>query len=594
MKKRKRKSGAFLFGLVIAALATVGYGAGQGWFRAEEAEALEGVPVRRGPLRISELSRGNLESKNAVRLINRLEGQSTIIELAEEGTYVEEGDLVCAFDVSSLEDRRVTQQIDVNASEAELTKSVEQYEIQKIQNESDRDEAELALELARLDLEKYVDLETLPEDYDPSTDDIPQDGEWAHELTQAKDAIHLAQLELAQAEEDLRWTEELHEKGFETRTALERDTLSVEQAKIQLEQARREYDLARKFGYQRRLAELKAAVQRADRDIEKVRKQAVARLADLKAERESDRYRLERERERMKEIERQLEYGKIYAPISGILVYSRDGGRRRDSGDVPQEGGTVHERREIATIPREGGMTVDVSLHETKLDNVKVGQEVLVKVDAIPGRVFTGRVDYVAAVADSGHWMSNPNQRLYKTEVALDEAVPKMRPGMSCEVEILVEDLQDVLYVPRQAIYLDGGRTVCFVSTPDGPEPRTVRVGLGNAKWTVIEEGLSEGETVLLSPPQSWQPSEAEDEGEPSAPGTGDEEGAGSDREVTLDRGGPPGGPDTGEGGRPGRRGPDGTSDEQRGAALERMRNMSAEERRAARERFRRAEGGEQ
>ena len=62
MKKQKKKSGAFLFGLVIVAIGAVGYGASQGWLRADEAEALEGVPVRRGPLRISELSRGNLEA----------------------------------------------------------------------------------------------------------------------------------------------------------------------------------------------------------------------------------------------------------------------------------------------------------------------------------------------------------------------------------------------------------------------------------------------------------------------------------------------------------------------------------------------------
>ncbi len=510
MTKRKKTRGAFLFTLVILALTAVGYGTSKNWFREGGDETLGGVPVRRGPLLISELSRGNLKSKDAARLINGLEGSTTIIFLKEEGSTVEEGDLICELDVSNLEDRRVTQEIEVKSAEAALTKSVEQYEIQEIQNETDEEEAQLAFMLAELDLEKFVDLTELPEDYDPHESEPPSEGEWAHELAQGIEAIQIAKLEQAQSEETLKWTQDLHDQGFVQRTELERDRLSVERSKIKVEQALREYELARKYGYQRKLAELQADVQRRDRDILKVQKQAVAKLADLEAERESDRYRLERERERMVEIEEQLAMGKIYAPVGGMLVYQRSGGHRGFGGEIPKEGGAAHERQVIATIPRSGGMTVDVSLHETKLDNVHVGQQVQVKVDAIPGRVFMGRVEYVAAVADSGSWMSNPNQRLYKTEVTMEESTEQMRPGMSCQIEILIEDLQDVLYVPRQSVYLDGSKTVCFVNAEGVVASRAVKVGLDNNKWVVIESGLEEGEEILLAPPPSWQPTEVE------------------------------------------------------------------------------------
>jgi HlyD family secretion protein len=509
MSKRKKNNGAFLFGLVVVALAAVGYGSGKGWFSAEEDQALQGVSVRRGPLRISELSRGNLESKDSARILNGLEGSATILFLAEEGTYVKEGDLICELDVSALEDRSVTQEIEVKSSEAKYTKSKEQYEIQEIQNQTDEAEAALALELARLDLEKYIDVSVYGGEYDPRTDPAPTQGEWAHELAQAEEAIKLAEEEKKQAEDTIKWTTELFEKGFVQRTELERDQLAVERAKIKVEQASRELDLALKYGYKRKLAELSSAVESRERDILKVQKQSIAKLADLEAERESDRYRLEREKERFREIKAQLEVGKLYAPVSGMLVYSRTRSHRGGGGEVPQEGSTVTKRQELATIPREGGMTVDVSLHETKLDNVRVGQTVRVKVDAIPGQVFEGTVDFVAAVADSGSWMSNPNQRLYRTEVTLAEFTPEMRPGMSCEVEILIEDLTDVLYVPRQSVYLDGRQTVVFLNQDGQVQAREVKVGLDNSKWVVVESGLEEGDTVLLSPPASWEPSKA-------------------------------------------------------------------------------------
>ena len=123
MSKRKKSNGALLFGLVIAGLAAVGFGAGQGWFEADEVEALEGVPVRRGPLRISELTRGNLKAKNAARIINQFEGNATVIFLREEGE-VKAGELVCELDTKELKDYQESQDLEVKAAEAALTKSI--------------------------------------------------------------------------------------------------------------------------------------------------------------------------------------------------------------------------------------------------------------------------------------------------------------------------------------------------------------------------------------------------------------------------------------------------------------------------------------
>lgn len=568
MTKRKKSGGTFLFALVVAGLAVVGWGAGPGgWFRQKEAEAIEGVPVRRGDMRISEVARGNLEAKDSAGMVNELEGRATIIYLIDEGALVEKGDLVCELDVSDLRDERVSQEISVKNAEASFTKAREQYDIQEIQNQSDIAAALLAKELAELDLEKY------------STDD----GEWEHELAQLGEAIALAQEELKQAENTLQWTTELEAKGFLERTELERDQLTVERARIEVLQAQRERDLARAYGDRRRRAELRAAVETAERDIQKVRKQAFARLADYEAERESARFQLEREKEKLAKLDEQIVRGKIFAPEAGMVVYSRRRNNRYGSGEVPEEGGEVHERQEIASIPRPGGMVAVASLHETKLEKVRGGQTCLVTIDALPGKAFTGEVGFVAAVADSGSWMTNPNQRLYKTDITLHDAVPEMRPGMSCSIEILIDGLTDVLYVPRQCVFLDGDSTVCFVRTPEGIEARQVEVGQDNNKWVEIRAGVQAGEVVLLSPPASWEPApvsqteEALPEPPPVPEGASEpgERGEGRDRD----------GQDGERGWGSGRRGD--VSPEQMEAMRKRFEGMTEEERREAMERFR-------
>lgn len=496
-QKRGPENGNVIVVLLVLCSAAVGawqLGLFDGLLEGEKEVALEGAPVRKGDLRISEVVRGNLEATDSITLKCQVEGRSTIIYLAEEGAMLKEGDLVCELDVSQLEDELVRQEIEVKNAEAAFTKAKEQYEIQVIQNESDIAQAVLALDLAELDLAKYV-----------GDAEAGEAGEWDNELASANETVTLRQEDLARATQTLEASVELEREGFLQRSQLETDQLAKKRAKIQLEQAERDLSLKVKYGNRRRLAELNADVATKNRDVDKTRKQAAARLTDFEAARDSAEYKLEREKNQLAELRSQVSKSKIFAPEAGLMVYARERSRW-GSGDAIEEGDEVRERQDIATIPRAGGMTVKASIHETKLKKIQVGQPCLVSVDAFPGRTFEGRVDFVAVMADSGSWRSNPNQRLYKADISLINPTTEMRPGMSCSVEILVEDLEDVHYVPRQSVFMDGGDTVAF--TIDGAEVKrtSVKIGLDNSKWVTVLEGLTEGQTVALAPPADFEP----------------------------------------------------------------------------------------
>jgi hypothetical protein len=92
-----------------------------------------------------------------------------------------------------------------------------------------------------------------------------------------------------------------------------------------------------------------------------------------------------------------------------------------------------------------------------------------------------------------------------------------MRPGMSCNVEILVEDLQDVLFIPRQCVFFDGRETVVFQNQAGEITRRVVEVGPDNAQFVTLLAGLSQGDVVLLSPPPDFKPEGAS----PGAPEDG-------------------------------------------------------------------------
>jgi HlyD family secretion protein len=78
-----------------------------------------------------------------------------------------------------------------------------------------------------------------------------------------------------------------------------------------------------------------------------------------------------------------------------------------------------------------------------------------------------------------------------------------LKPGMTAKVEVLVDRLPDVVYVPVQAVTPQDGHQVCHVIRGGSSEPRTVEIGQFNDEFVEIKSGLKAGEKVLLRPPDA-------------------------------------------------------------------------------------------
>jgi len=493
------------------ALAALTLGAGPGSCVGSGPEpVLSGVPVQRGDLQISVVQRGNLEAKDAVSVQSELERRTTVLYLIPEGTQVSEGDLLVELDVSDLEERQVTQEISVENAAAAHTKARQGYAIQKSENESSIDAAQNAVEFAEMDLQKY------------------REGDWPQQLQVAAEEIVLAEEEQARAEERLNWSTDLAERGFLTRTELEGDRLALNRSEILFKQSKRRRELLIEYDNPRQLKQLEADRTEAVRELERTKMRAEARLVDLGAAMSTSERKLELERENLAKTLAQIQKARIVSPVAGMVVYTREGRGRWGSSEPMQEGAEVRERQEILTIPTANGMVAEVSVHESVLKRIVPGLPCLITVNALPGLELVGEVAFVAPLPDQNSWWANPNARLFRTEVTIEASHPDMRPGMSCSIEFLIDDVEDALYVPLQAVNLDHGRTLCFVEPMGGgaePEPRDVEVGRSNDKYVEITSGLREGELVLMSPPPGFM-----SQGDDAEEGRRDERGSGERR----------------------------------------------------------------
>jgi RND family efflux transporter MFP subunit len=175
---------------------------------------------------------------------------------------------------------------------------------------------------------------------------------------------------------------------------------------------------------------------------------------------------------------------------------------RGSNQEAIQEGATVRERQSILTIPDMREMAVKVNIHESAVQRVAVGQAVAVSIDAFPDESLTGRVAKVAVVADSANAFMNPDLKVYPTTITIDGTHDWLRPGMSAEVEILVARLDDVVYVPIQAVTYFDDKRVVYIANGRRSQRREVEVGAFSNSFIVITRGLRAGDEVLLLPPQ--------------------------------------------------------------------------------------------
>jgi HlyD family secretion protein len=393
--------------------------------------------------------------------------------------------LLVELDASALIDARVDHEIRVQNTEAAFVGARENLAVVENQAKSDVDKADLAFEFAKQDLRKYVE------------------GEYLNQRKEAESRITLAKEELQTAEEKLKWSQKLKEKEYISQTELQIDELSAHKNKLDLELAENNLRLLEDFTHPRNLAKLESDVNQAEMALERTNRKAKADVVQAEAELKAKESEFERQKDKLKKNEEQIAKTKIYAPADGLAIYATSARSRgfRGNEEPLTEGREVREQEELIYLPTATAVKAVVKVHETSLQKVKPGLPVVVTVDALPGRTFTGRVEKIAPLPDAQMVWMNPDLKVYNTEVYLEGEGDYLRTGMSCKAEIIIEEYGDVIYIPVQAVLRVRGEPTVYVQRGREFEPHKVEIGLDNNRMIRIIEGLQVGEIVLLTPP---------------------------------------------------------------------------------------------
>ena len=516
--------------------------------------AVEKVTV--GPFRISVTERGQTDSLLNANLVNRVEGTTTIISILSEGTLVKgpvkstvpgvvseiaedgaltvvtvetnpfalrlpfallvipstaikhsvdmseytqvvvevgkdvredeilAGDVVCELDASALVDKEQQQRILVTQAAADLEKGAKNVEIQIAQNESDNAAARLKQHLSKLDLQKYLH------------------GDYVQERQTILGEITTFEEGLTRSQENYDFSKRIARKGYKSLIDLEADRIAVLTAGIKLDVEKGKLNVLDKYTYERTIKELEETAAESIRESVRVRLAGLAALAQFEAELQARKLTYGVEVAKLALLQRQIRDCRLVATQQGEVVYANQQSRRSEPV-VIEEGATVRERQTLIKLPDLTKMKVSARIHESKISQIKAGQDVLIRVDAFPNEVFHGKLDSVSSVPVPGSW-PNMDLKEYEAEIRItdaDYAESQMKPGLTASIEIIVEEqAENVLQAPVQAVIFVGSKYFAFVRKPDGnAERRELIIGATNDQKMEIKDGLEEGEEVIMN-----------------------------------------------------------------------------------------------
>jgi HlyD family secretion protein len=161
-----------------------------------------------------------------------------------------------------------------------------------------------------------------------------------------------------------------------------------------------------------------------------------------------------------------------------------------------QVGDTVRAGMGVVQIPDMKTWEVTAKISEQDRGLLAVGQPVEIRVIALPGRKFHGRV------TNLGGTTGPPWDRRFECRMSLDDPAPELRPGMSTHMVVTTETMRDVIWIPAQSLFESDGRRQVFLQSGGGFVTREVEL-VRSSETRVVVKGLREGDVIATANPSS-------------------------------------------------------------------------------------------
>ena len=231
------------------------------------------------------------------------------------------------------------------------------------------------------------------------------------------------------------------------------------------------------------------ALQEAKENYDLKKKQSEAKMQEVLAS-------LDLAKSKLKLLDELIDKFTINASSDGMVTYERmwNGKRKGIGSNISPWDPTV------ATLPDLNSMISKVQVKEVDIRKVKPDQKVYISLDAYPDKKLSGTI---TSVANVGEPIKNSNAKGFEVIIEIEQADTTLRPNMTTGNSIQTYIEEEVLTIPLEAVK-NQGDSLTYALKMDGSSvvKQEIVIGRKNDNHAIVEEGLKEGDVILLSTPK--------------------------------------------------------------------------------------------
>ena len=198
----------------------------------------------------------------------------------------------------------------------------------------------------------------------------------------------------------------------------------------------------------------------------------------------------------IKEIETENNISKIISSASGTIII-----KPVEEGEmVVSNTGSYSEGSVILKLANLNRMIVETNINEIDIAKIRKNQKVKIQVDAYPYKQYEGKIIKIAAMA-----VESSNVKVFPIEIEITDVDTKLKPGMTANVTILGEEKKDILVIPIRTIFSDeeGNDIVYKVENDTIAESIKIKTGINDFTQVEVIKGLQDSIKISYSEPMN-------------------------------------------------------------------------------------------
>ncbi len=305
-------------------------------------------------------------------------------------------------------------------------------------------------------------------------------GELSAQLRQAQAGVEAAQARLMLLQQGARPQEKA-----QVAAAVDQARANYEMAKANYERMQMLYETGAVSKAQLDAAKLQLDVSQSQLEAAR-QQQSIVQTGARPQEIEMARAQVEQAQAAVALMRMQIANASITSPLSGVVTH-----RGINPGEVATAAmGSLSVP--LFTVAKISAVYATLSVSETDLGKVRIGQPAAIRVDSFPGRVYSGTVHDIAEAGDE-------RTRVFTVKVLVDNPARVLKPAMFARGEITVGRAEGAMVIPRDAVASDNGKPTVFVVEGGAARTRTVQLGGTYGPLVRVLAGLKPGESVVIS-----------------------------------------------------------------------------------------------